>query len=98
MDDPLLWVAVASAALSGFFSLNAYALRDTSRRKLDPAFKGRSARRLAPLVEHLSELRMICGLLRSLCNLALLVAVLRLFEFKAGKPDIVSLLAAVGLS
>ena len=83
MDDPLLWVAVVSAALSGFFSLNAYALRNTSRRELEAAFAIRSSRSSGALLERLSELQMACGLLRTVLNLTLLVTILRMFE-KAG--------------
>ena len=98
MDQPLPWVAVAAAALSGFFSLNSYALRDTSRRKLEAAFAGRTGRHLSGLLEHLSELHMVCGLLRLLCNLTLLVVLLWLFEFQAGKANILNMLLAIALT
>jgi CBS domain containing-hemolysin-like protein len=81
--EPLLFgVAVIAVALSGFFSLNACALRDPSRRDLESAFLGRGRRRLDELLKHLSELQMVCALLRSVCNLAILV--LLLFAFDAG--------------
>jgi putative hemolysin len=98
VDNPLPWVAVAAAALSGFFSLNSYALRGTSRRKLEAAFAGRTGRHLNRLLEHLSELQMVCGLLRSLCHLTLLVILLWLFEFEAGKPSILNILLAIALT
>ena len=97
MDDPLLWAAVASAALSGFFSLNAYALRDVSRRQLEEAFSDRHAGRLRKLLAHLGELHMLCGLLRTLANLALLVVLLR-FEISPGQADLLGILKAVGLA
>jgi CBS domain containing-hemolysin-like protein len=95
VDDPLPWVAVAAAALSGFFSLNAYALRDVSRRKLEAAFAGRSRPRLRALLEHLSELQLLCGLVRSLCNLTLLVILLYLFGFEAPRPTILNIVLAI---
>ncbi|MHC4718345.1 MAG: hemolysin family protein [Planctomycetota bacterium] len=98
MDDPLLWVAVASAALSGFFSLNAYSLRDTSRRKLEAAFADRSDSRLRGLLDHLRELHMLCGFLRTVCNLALLVAVLGCFRVHRGEADIFQIIAAVAVT
>ncbi len=88
--EPLLFFgsAAAAAVLSSFFSLNAYALRDPSRRSLESAFAARDRtsassvgpRRLDGLLEHLSELRMVCGLLRSACNLTLLVLLLFAFD------------------
>jgi len=80
VDDPLLWATVAAAALSGFFSLNAYALRNPSRRDLEAAFAARSSRRLAPLLDHQAEVQMLCGLLRSVCNLTALVMLMLVFE------------------
>ena len=80
MDDPLLWATVAAAALSGFFSLNAYALRSPSRRDLEAVFAARSSRCLGALLDHQAELQMLCGLLRSVCNLAVLVMLMLVFE------------------
>ncbi|KKL96235.1 hypothetical protein LCGC14_1846510 [marine sediment metagenome] len=97
MDEPLLWVAIASAALSGFFSLNAYALRDTSRRKLEEAFSAGSARRLRVLVEHVGDLHMLCGLLRTMFNLALLVAMLGMFV-RGPEATFLNVLAAVAVT
>jgi len=65
--------------LSGFFALNNYALRHPSRRELEAAMTGKK-RRFDALVEHLSDLQMVCALLRSVFNLLLLVALLALFE------------------
>ncbi len=96
MDDPLLWVAVVSAALSGFFSLNAYALRNSSRRELEAAFAGRASRFSASLLAHLSELQMLCALLRALLYLTLLVAVLQMFE--AGGASVLGTIAAVAVT
>jgi len=98
VDDPLLWVAVATAALSAFFSLNAYALRDVSRRKLEEAFARRPPARLAELLGHLRELHMLCSLLRTLSNLALLVMVLHLFGAGPSGGRLWAILAAVGTS
>ncbi|HET6429200.1 MAG TPA: hemolysin family protein [Phycisphaerae bacterium] len=98
MDDPLLWVAVASAALSGFFSLNAYALRDTSRRKLEAAFAGRPDGRLRGLLKHRSALHMLCGFLRTASNLALLVGVLGALQIHQGRTEIWRIIAAVGVT
>ena len=97
MDDPLLWVAVLSAVLSGFFSLNSYALRGVSRRKLEAAFGGRG-KRLGRLLEHLRELHMVCSVLRALCNLSLLVAVLYLFKLAGGEAHPWGILAAAAVS
>ena len=96
MDDPLPWVAVVSAALSGFFSLNGYALRNTSRRELEAAFAARPRRFRASLPEHSSELQMLCALLRTLLNLTLLVAMLAMFE--ASGPDIAGSIAAIAVT
>ncbi len=98
MDDPLLGVAAVAAVLSGFFSLNSYALRDVSRRKLEAAFAPSAGRRAEALLRHLRELHMLCGLLRSLCNLTLLLAVLHVFEFGAGGAGLWTLAGALGVS
>ncbi|MDY7009253.1 MAG: hemolysin family protein [Planctomycetota bacterium] len=79
MEVLLFGSAAAVVVLSGFFSLNAWALRDPSRHNLESAFSARS-RRLDKFLEHLSELRMVCGLLRSACNLSLLVLLLFAFD------------------
>lgn len=98
--EPLLFGAVAAAvALSSFFSLNAWALRDPSRRSLEAAFAVRG-RRLDGFIEHLSELRMLCSLLRSACNLALLTLLLLAFDSRFDSRLAVVLVAfavAVGL-
>ncbi len=96
MDDPLLWVAVASAILSGFFSLNASALRNPSRRDLEAAFEAVGSTRLEALQKHLDEMRMLCSLLRALANLVLLVVVLEMFRSPSG--GLGGTLAAVAVS
>jgi len=98
VDDPLLWAAVVSAALSGFFSLNAYALRDSSRRQLEEAFSGRSPSRLRSLLTHLGELHMLCGLLRAACNLGLLVVLLLRFQTAPGGADLPGTVKALVLA
>ena len=85
--------AAAAAVLSAFFSLNAYALRDPSRSSLESAFAARGRRRLDGLLEHLSELRMVCGLLRSACNLTLLVLLLLAFDFRFENRTVAILVA-----
>ena len=76
VDDPLLWVAVASAALSGFFSLCVYSLRSSTRRRLESAFARHRPGQGESLIKHLPELQMLCALLRSVFNLSLLAALL----------------------
>ena len=88
---------MATAVLSGFFSLNGYALRGASRRGLERAFQGRARDLLAAVFKHLRELAMLCSLLRSLCNLALLVMVLYLFE-RSAEDSIWSIVSAIAVT
>ncbi len=91
--EPLLFVSAAAAAvLSGFFSLNACALRDPSRRGLESAFADKR-KRLDGLLKHLPELRMVCSLLRSVCNLALLVLLLFAFDSRLENRTVAILVA-----
>ncbi len=93
VETLLFGSAAAAAVLSGFFSLNAYALRDPSRRGLESAFAAHGRRRLDGLLEHLSELRMVCGLLRSACNLTLLVLLLFAFDSRFENRTVAILVA-----
>ncbi|MCK4623719.1 MAG: DUF21 domain-containing protein, partial [Phycisphaerae bacterium] len=96
--EPLLFGSAAVAAvLSGFFSLNACALRDPSRRGLESAFASRRRGRLDELLKHLPELRMVCGLLRSVCNMALLVLLLFAFDSQL-ESTAVAILVAVAVA
>ncbi len=99
--EPLLFGAAAVAVvLSGFFSLNACALRDPSRRGLESAFLGGDRRRLDELIKHLHELRMVCALLRAVCNLTILVLLLFAFDSGSGNRAVaigVSVAVAAGL-
>jgi CBS domain containing-hemolysin-like protein len=76
VDDPLIWAAVLTAVLSGFFSVCAYALRGCSRRKLDQVFGPKHEALRESLIAKLSDLQMVCALLRALSNLALLAVLL----------------------
>ena len=77
--DPLLWVVLVSAALSGFFGLTGFALRAHRRVQLEEAFSGRSGgKRLESLERHLPALRLSASFCRSLANIALLVSMLYL--------------------
>lgn len=96
MDDPLLWVAVGSATLSGFFSLNGYALRNVSRRDLEATFEDRPSRFLRPVREYLPQLQMVCALLRAVFNLMLLVALLGLFE--TARDNLFGIISAVSVA
>ena len=96
VDDPLLWVAIVSAALSGFFSLNGYALRRTSRRDLEAAFAARSSRHLGSAQEKLPDLQLVCALLRTVFNLTLLVALLELLA--VGESRVLGIVGAVALA
>jgi len=96
VDDPLLWVVVGSATLSGFFSLNGYALRNVSRRDLEATFEDQPSRFLGPVRKYLPQLEMVCALLRAVFNLMLLVALLGLFE-TAG-DSLVRIISAVAVA
>ncbi|MCD4699351.1 MAG: hemolysin family protein [Phycisphaerae bacterium] len=95
--EPLLFgLAATAVVLSGFFSLSACALRDPSRRSLESAFAVRG-RSLDGFLEHVPELRMVCGLLRSACNLALLVLLLFAFDSRFDSR-IVAVLVSVSVA
>ncbi len=90
-----MWVVIVSAALSGFFALTGYALRAFRRVELEDAFSGdRGRRRLATLDRHLQAFRLMSALLRILANLALVVAVVELFELTTW----IDFLAPLGIS
>lgn len=76
-----LWVVlVSSVVLAGFFSLNAYALRNFRRVRLEEAFGGRAIgrKRLEQFDRHVQAVRLTVALLRALATIALAVCVLNL--------------------
>ncbi|MHC4562831.1 MAG: hemolysin family protein [Planctomycetota bacterium] len=85
--SPHIWVVIAATALSSFFALTGYALRAFRRVELEEAFVGETNKRRLELLDgHLDALRLTCSLLRTLANLALVVAVVRLFGVGPGDP------------
>jgi len=83
--SPVWWVVVVATILSGFFALNAFALRAFRRVQLEEAFAGEKARhRLAKLERHLPSLRLTASLSRTLANLVLAVSVLYLTDPREG--------------
>ena len=89
-----IWAAVVVTALSGYFALNGYALRAASRRELESVFGHRSQKRAGSLPRLRGDLQLVCSLMRSLCNLALLVLLLYVLGYHAA-PDVWSILWAV---
>ena len=78
--NPLVWVVVATAALSCFFSLAGSALRGFRRVQLEEAFAGANRQqRLDLLARHLQPLQLTVSFTRVLSNLVLVVAMLSLF-------------------
>jgi CBS domain containing-hemolysin-like protein len=75
----MLWLAVLSAILSGYFSLNGYAVRMVTRRQLEPALAGRPQVAEA-FFKHQADLHMACTLLRAVFNMLLLIGILWLFN------------------
>jgi CBS domain containing-hemolysin-like protein len=89
-------MAIGLAVLTCFFSLNGYALREVSRHELEAAFAARASRRLKNLLSHLSELQMLCALLRSMANLGLLLTFW--FAFDTGPHDTRGILGSLILT
>lgn len=79
--DPWLWVAVISAALSGFFALTGYALRTFRRSQLEEVFGEDEAgqRRLGALDRNLSALRLNASFCRGVANILLILSMLTVF-------------------
>ena len=76
----LLWTVLASLALSGFFALVGYSLREFRRGQLEEAFGPRHAPRVDRLEEQLTALRLTAAFCRSVANLVFVVAMLYSFE------------------
>jgi CBS domain containing-hemolysin-like protein len=77
----LVWIAVVSAVLSGYFSLAGYSLREGRRVQLEEAFSGpRGKRRLAAMDRHFTSLRLTTAFCRSFMNLVLVISMLYLLE------------------
>lgn len=90
--DQLLLAALAATLLSAFFATAGYALRESTRRGLEAVFTRRPAL-LEKLQKNLSELQLLCALLRTLANISLLVVMLYVFGAALDKP--LALLLAV---
>ena len=83
--NPLLWVVLALAVLSCFFSLVGISLRSFRRAELEKAFGGPSGRRrLERLEAELSSLRLTVSLCRVACNLTLVVVLLAVVGASGG--------------
>ena len=99
--DALPWVVIGATALSSFFALTGYALRASRRAELEAVFSSeKGKRRLDRLNRHLSALRLMMSMLRSLANITLVVAMVGLFGATVGPPwhDLVAPMAlAIGL-
>ena len=79
--DPLLWVVLASAVLSGFFSVTGFAIRAFHRVPLEAAMRSKvGTKRLELFQKHLTALRLTASFCRSLFNLVMVVSLLYLFE------------------
>ena len=93
MDNHLVWVVIGASALSSFFSLMGFALRDFGRVQLEEAFAaiGRPGR-FERLERDLKALRLTASFCRSISNLILVVAMLFLFQ---GQRDFVRTLLAM---
>jgi magnesium and cobalt exporter, CNNM family len=71
---PLLWVVLATTALSGYFALMSCVLRGFRRLQLEEAFPGPAGqKRLADLETRLKSLRLTAGFARAVANLVLVV-------------------------
>ena len=82
--DISLWVAIASAALSSFFALASYSLREYRRVQLEEIFGHRPSgrRTLALLARHMTAMRLTASLFRALANTVLVVAILWLLGWQ----------------
>lgn len=79
--EPLYWVVVGAAVLSGFFSLSGVALRSFRRAALEEVFRGPAGRRrLEAFGRNLKALGLTTALCRALANFVLIAAVLFLFD------------------
>lgn len=79
--NSLYWIVGGLTVLSGFFSLNGFALRSSRRGPLEEAFKGPNRhKRLETLGRHLKELRLTCTFCRTLSNLLLVIVLLLIFD------------------
>jgi len=97
--SPSLWVAlaIAAAALSGFFSLAGYSLRSFRRAGIEGAFNGSSqARRLAVLEEHLAALMLTTSFVRTVSNLVLVMSMFYLFALPQAQTRSQAVLRAGG--
>jgi CBS domain containing-hemolysin-like protein len=75
------WIAlIASAVLSGFFALTSNALRMFRRSQLEQVFASERVELVERLETHLKSLRLASSLLRSCCNLILVLCVLELMD------------------
>ncbi len=95
--EALLWVVIGATALSSFFALTGYALRASRRAELEAVFSSeKGKRRLDRLNRHLSALRLMVSVLRSLANIVLVVAMVGLFGAAIGPPwhDLLAPMAA----
>jgi putative hemolysin len=99
--DAFIWVVICATALSSFFALTGYALRASRRAELEAVFIGeKGKRRLDRLNRHLSALRLMMSLLRSLANITLVVAMVGAFGVSLSAPghDLLAPMAiAIGL-
>ena len=76
--DISLGVAIAAAALSSFFALASYCLREHRRVQFEGTFGHRpsSRRTLALLTKHMTAMRLTASLSRALANTVLVVAII----------------------
>lgn len=77
MYDIALWIALAAALLSGFFAACTQALKTFNRSRLIERLEklGR-ARRVVLFTEHVNDLALLTGALRSCLNMVVILAVL----------------------
>ncbi len=81
MNDPVLWLAIATTLASLYFGATAIALRDLSRVRMEEVLeqRGRLAR-LDWLLQRMPEMMMAATILRMLANLGLVLVTLALFR------------------
>ncbi len=96
--EPLVWVAAALTALSGFFSLTGFALRSFRRVGLEEAFEGPNRqKRLDILAERIKALRLTASLGGALSNLALAVTLLFLFDSLSPAMRVLATMVTAGV-
>jgi putative hemolysin len=88
VDYIAIWLVAIATVLSGFFSLNGFALRSLSRARIDDAFGASNGRRRQEtLEENLHPLQLTIAMCRVLANLLLVAGMIRLLALGESRID-----------